>query len=94
MGTLKNFGKCGIDGILCHTLSLLGIFDIVLTCFDASMTPPGRFRGDIATEFSDVILAQRFNTNEAMNLTVENETCQAGPFAFAQEDDSHGFCSR
>ena len=41
---------------------------------------PGKFLGDIATEFSDVILAQRFQMPEAINLTVGNETCQAGPF--------------
>jgi len=44
------------------------------------LTFPGTFLGDVATEFSDVILAQSFKMNEAMNLTVGNQTCQAGPF--------------
>lgn len=44
------------------------------------MTFPGTFLGDIGTELSDVILAQSFQQNEAMNLTVGNLTCQAGFF--------------
>jgi len=36
----------------------------------------GTFLGDIGTELSDVILAQSFQQNEAMNLTVGNLTCQ------------------
>ena len=41
----------------------------------------GKFLGDIATELSDVILAQTFQVNEAVNLTVGNRTCQAIPLA-------------
>lgn len=37
----------------------------------------GTFVGDIATEFSDVVLEQTFQMKEVMNLSVGNETCQA-----------------
>ena len=44
------------------------------------MVFPGTFLGDIGTELSDVILAQSFQQNEVMNLTVGNLTCQARLF--------------
>lgn len=42
----------------------------------------GTFVGDIATEFSDVVLAQTLQMNEVMNLSIGNETCQASATGF------------
>eukprot|EP00437_Effrenium_voratum_P009909 CAMPEP_0181428788 /NCGR_PEP_ID=MMETSP1110-20121109/16861_1 /TAXON_ID=174948 /ORGANISM="Symbiodinium sp., Strain CCMP421" /LENGTH=1773 /DNA_ID=CAMNT_0023552029 /DNA_START=37 /DNA_END=5358 /DNA_ORIENTATION=- len=36
----------------------------------------GEFRGDVATEFSDLVLETTFGLNEVINLTVGDETCQ------------------
>lgn len=44
----------------------------------------GQFLGDIATEFSDLILAQTFQEVEALKLTIGNSTCEV-----SAQDDRH-----
>ena len=43
----------------------------------ATLQWAGEFRGDVATEFSDLVLETTFGLNEVINLTVGDETCQA-----------------